>query len=149
MSKIDKRMLWLPVIVIPAILIIMLCGCGAIGDLRYVPPGETPPAGSKSLIEAAADVSESGVGDVVQVLAGFIGCGGAVALGRKVLRDRANRRKMREQEIALREIIAGVEEVADSGSSLKRTLGMHQKTESTRRIVANMKVDNGTVSDKD
>ena len=123
-------------------------GCGTIGDLRYVPPGETPPAGSIPILDAVAAASEGGIGDWVQTLAGFVGCGGLVALGRKFLKDRAKTRKIREQDTALREIVAGVEEAADCDSPLKRTLGLHQKTESTRRIVANVKVDNAKIPDK-
>ena len=93
------------------------------------------PAGSTSIIEGANDASEGWIGDILKTVAGFAGCGGLVAVGRKMLKDRANRRKLVEQETALREIVAGVEAVKQEATTTGSRRGITEKLQLFRQVV--------------
>ena len=99
---------------------------------------------------SAAD--EAGWGGVVQWAAGLVGAGGLVAAGRKMLKDRrvkmGLRRDNAEQDTALYELVAGIQEILDGcrkhgqfGAKAKHiaVLQRNQKTPRTEQIVGQIK----------
>ncbi len=143
---------WCLVVSLTLLVIISLAGCG----LQWVPPGQTPPPGARPVadvvLDAVADADAAGWGDLATVLASLVGGGGVLAVGRKFLKNHRDRRDLREtndrQTTALREIIAGVQEIINSSkdedaSAHKRSLSIHQGTE-TERLVAGVRIDNAT-----
>ena len=129
-------------------------GCG-LENLHWVPDGQTPPPGSKPVVNAIEGVlgaiESTGWGDLIQILAGAVGCGGVVAVGRRIVRNRQTRKALETtnavQGTALQEIIAGVQEVLDScgttseQTAIKARLGDYQKTPETEKLVATLKID--------
>jgi len=128
-------------------------GCG-LENLHWVPDGQTPPPGSKPVVNAIEGVlgaiESTGWGDLVQILAGAVGCGGIVAVGRRIVRNRQTRKTLESttavQGTALQEIIAGVQELMRCNNekeigTMKEVLADYQKTDSTRKLVAATKVD--------
>lgn len=157
MMREDRVFIWcLLLAMLFVVLIVLLSGCG-LGGFHIVKSGSSPPPESTSLggaaLDAAAQAEQAGWGDLAQVLGGAVGCGGIVAVARKALRDRAKRKEAKQDKLALREIIAGVQEVREkSGLSecgaIDTILDKYQQNRSTWRIVANTKIDQEDVTDK-
>ncbi len=147
-----KKELFIIVATVVIVLLLLFAGCG--GGFHWVPEGTPIPPGGKPVVTAILDgltETDTLYGGLIQILAGAVGAGGLVAVGRKYLQGRRFRKT---QTTALNEIVGGVQDYIDqndnhSGFELRGVLRGRKFSEDTTDLVRTIKrrQADATVSD--
>jgi len=111
-----KKDMLIVVATVVIVLLLLFAGCGG---LHWVPEGTPIPPGGKPVVTAILDgltETDTIYGGLIQILAGAVGAGGIVAVGRKYLQGR---RLRKTQTTALNEIVGGVQTFINDPEDLK------------------------------